>query len=385
MSVLLSAMTLSIVAFAMSLVMAKYARNQTIPFIGCLLCSMFFSLGGVVLGQEDLVTQIYISLLPLAFYTFSPFLWLYHQAITSEVPFVFSKSEIRHWWFVLPLSIYAVLLLALPRSDFQALFFGEVSADKAYLEWYALTFFVVLIGWLISSIVYLKRIWNNTIRYRRYLKVLFSDVSGRSLYWIEWLTLLILLMWGYSLTVLFFEQSHYLLSSTGVSLLLFVFSWLFARWGVQQQPLSNYVPKNLETIDQTPATEFSESKYERSALTEEDANRIATKIERVVIEERLFLDSDLSLFKLSERLGVSTQYLSQTFSQNLKTTFFDYVNRARVSVAKDRLLNSDSSVLDVAMEAGFNARSSFYKAFKQETSMTPSEFKQANMNKNKLN
>lgn len=39
------------------------------------------------------------------------------------------------------------------------------------------------------------------------------------------------------------------------------------------------------------------------------------------------------------------------------------------------LLAGDKTVLDIAMEVGFNARSSFYKAFKKETGATPGEYR----------
>jgi AraC-like DNA-binding protein len=63
-------------------------------------------------------------------------------------------------------------------------------------------------------------------------------------------------------------------------------------------------------------------------------------------------------------------------NQELGTTFYELVNRLRIEHAK-RLLMSDveRNVLDVALEVGFNAKSTFNTAFKRHAGMTPSEFR----------
>jgi AraC-like DNA-binding protein len=43
------------------------------------------------------------------------------------------------------------------------------------------------------------------------------------------------------------------------------------------------------------------------------------------------------------------------------------------------LLEENKNVLEVAMDVGFSSRSSFYKAFKRYTGLTPSEYKKQNL------
>nr|WP_290444209.1 AraC family transcriptional regulator [Pseudoalteromonas sp. XMcav2-N] len=92
-------------------------------------------------------------------------------------------------------------------------------------------------------------------------------------------------------------------------------------------------------------------------------------------DDKLYLDAELTLQKLSDASGVSTNYLSQVLNETLKVNFFDFVNHWRIEAAKARLLAGTESVLHIALEVGFNARSSFYKAFKKETGLTPSEYR----------
>lgn len=156
-------------------------------------------------------------------------------------------------------------------------------------------------------------------------------------------------------------------AESGVFFLLFLIVWVMTFHGVSQEPGFASVSTDMLSNEKP--------KYVRSALNEERAKNIAKKLEQAITDDRVFLDDTLTLYKLAKHLGVPSQYLSQTLNQTLNTTFFDYVNKARIDAAKPMLLNSSDTVLDVAMAVGFNARSSFYKAFKLHTGLTPSEFK----------
>jgi AraC-like DNA-binding protein len=100
--------------------------------------------------------------------------------------------------------------------------------------------------------------------------------------------------------------------------------------------------------------------------------------------ELLYLDETLTLYKLADHLAVPAHYLSQTLNQHLHTSFFEYVNQTRVEAAKQKLKQSDDSVLSIALSVGFNARSSFYTAFKANTGQSPAQFRAANRQNKQL-
>lgn len=77
-------------------------------------------------------------------------------------------------------------------------------------------------------------------------------------------------------------------------------------------------------------------------------------------------------------MNISTHHLSQAINQNLNTNFYKFVNAYRVEEVKKKLKNPEFekySILGIAFESGFNSKSTFNKIFKEETGMTPSEFK----------
>jgi AraC-like DNA-binding protein len=143
------------------------------------------------------------------------------------------------------------------------------------------------------------------------------------------------------------------------------FTSVFALCGVVQR--SAYEPG---------ASGAEPAPYARSGLNEERMVRIAAKLEAALVAERLFENPDLSLRLLSDHLGVSENYLSETFSRHLNTSFFDYVNARRVEEARRRLTETADSVLAIAHAVGFNSRSTFNAAFRKHVGVTPSAYRQ---------
>lgn len=119
-------------------------------------------------------------------------------------------------------------------------------------------------------------------------------------------------------------------------------------------------------------------KYEKSALTEQQADEIQQKLKQLMEQEKIYKDNTLSLPKLARRLTVSPHQLSQVLNQNLGRNFFNYISQQRIEEAKKMLLDPHYqllNVLEIALEVGFNSVSTFNSLFKKQTGLTPSEFR----------
>ena len=95
-------------------------------------------------------------------------------------------------------------------------------------------------------------------------------------------------------------------------------------------------------------------------------------------EEKLYTNSSLTLNDLSTRLSISTHHISETINSKLHQNFFDFVNQYRVNrVIQDMTDHKKShlTLLGIAMDAGFNSKSSFNTIFKNYTGATPSEYR----------
>jgi len=122
----------------------------------------------------------------------------------------------------------------------------------------------------------------------------------------------------------------------------------------------------------------SPRKYERSSLTQDQAERYAAQILDYLASERPYLDGGLRLADVSEHLGMTQHHLSQAINQICGKNFFELINEFRVEEVKRLLVDPEKTtytVLAVGFEAGFNNKSSYNKAFKTVTGMTPSQYR----------
>lgn len=97
----------------------------------------------------------------------------------------------------------------------------------------------------------------------------------------------------------------------------------------------------------------------------------------VLSEKKIFLDSELTLSKMSQQLALSPGLASATINQLLGKTFRSLVNEYRVKEVKIRLLDpayKHLSLLGIAFECGFNSEASFYRIFKAEVGCSPKEY-----------
>lgn len=84
----------------------------------------------------------------------------------------------------------------------------------------------------------------------------------------------------------------------------------------------------------------------------------------------------LSRQEVAKTLGVNEDYLSEIFSQEMGLSPWEYLNRFRVSQAKNLLSQSSSSITLVALKVGFNDSAYFSRVFHKITGVSPREYRQ---------
>lgn len=118
-------------------------------------------------------------------------------------------------------------------------------------------------------------------------------------------------------------------------------------------------------------------KYERSPLNHEQLLAYQKRLVAAVEEDKLFLDTSLSLSSLANHLKIPNHHLTQVFNMQLKQTFYQFINGCRVNYACKLLDNEtlDMNLEELAEKSGFNAKVSFNRQFKQIKGCTPSEYR----------
>ncbi|GJM61842.1 helix-turn-helix domain-containing protein [Persicobacter diffluens] len=122
-------------------------------------------------------------------------------------------------------------------------------------------------------------------------------------------------------------------------------------------------------------------KYERSALTPQQAQQYARQLEGLMTQQKMFLNQELSLSDLSEKTGIPKHHLSESLNLHLGKNFYQFVNGYRVREAM-RLIeeNPGRKLLHLAFDCGFNTKATFNAYFKKMTGHTPSHYRMAARN-----
>lgn len=119
-------------------------------------------------------------------------------------------------------------------------------------------------------------------------------------------------------------------------------------------------------------------KYRTSGLSKDREKAIKEKLLKIVTDEKIYLNPDLTMSELAKRLNIHSNYLSQLVNISFSCNFSDFINGYRIEEAKKLLadqINKDRNILELMYDCGFYSKSVFNTAFKKFTGTTPSAFR----------
>ncbi len=114
-----------------------------------------------------------------------------------------------------------------------------------------------------------------------------------------------------------------------------------------------------------------------------DSNALLiSEFERLVINEKVFLEPELTVESLAAQMGIHRNMLSKIINETYGTRFTDYINQLRVEEYVN-LANSPGTLdkftfFGLAQKVGFNSKSAFLRTFKSIKGMTPKEYFKTN-------
>lgn len=115
--------------------------------------------------------------------------------------------------------------------------------------------------------------------------------------------------------------------------------------------------------------------YQLSEIKYDDGGKYADKFRLILKYIEQNYANDITLEELASIAGYSTYHFSRIFKKYSSTTFINFLNRRRIKEAELLLLESGSSITDVAMQVGFASLTTFNRVFKSINGCTPSEYK----------
>jgi len=121
----------------------------------------------------------------------------------------------------------------------------------------------------------------------------------------------------------------------------------------------------------------------KDLLGREQAEEIQKKLAYLLEVKKIYRDDKLTLISLSDVLKITPHQLSWVINQKMNRTFPSLINLYRVEEVKKKLAKSgrnEATILQAAFESGFSTKTSFNKAFKKITGLTPSQYRDKHLN-----
>lgn len=303
-----------------------------------------------------------LSLFPfILIYTVGPALYLYVSSLLFLEREFSQKEILRHFYIVFfqftfrSLEIVYFILWNSGTLKFES--FPPQMMDTIYWTYSEPLSVIVFITYLVFTIKLYRK--SNTTGISRS----FSKESQQLVVtWVKALLIcMIILAVFWPLTLVFsyinnFSSEWYY--PIELALVLFIYWIAFAGY---HRTKAIYL-KNMSTV---------------SLMTPEDQQQKMDLLRKLMEREKLYLDPELSLSKLSDHAGLPLKTVSLLLNMNGKSGFNDFVNYYRVEDVKGRLLDpqySNFTISAIALESGFNSQATFQRVFKASTGQNPKEY-----------
>jgi len=291
-------------------------------------------------------------------YLFGPLFYLYTKRLlfNDNNPIVLNKLH------YLPAALFFVmaccyLLYYSPAEYYEAYERGELD----------LMFNLVLLSAMFSNFYYLVQSFGVLRKFRRIEKITFSFHQNPVRFITFFLMGILVIMMAWFLWFLnshFFDGSLTYVGYDAIWIAIPVFIYIIGYFSLKQPELFRI-------------TNLKDTNAKKNRLTNQEAQLLQDKLNSLMINDRVFLQNNLTLAEVSKKIDTSTNNLSWLLNNIYQTTFYDFINAYRVQEFVKKVANEEHlqhTILALSMDVGFNSKSTFNKAFKNEMKETPSNF-----------
>jgi AraC-like DNA-binding protein len=342
-----------------------------------------FSLFIHYLYLTDLIQKVpYLAGLdnPIPF-LYPPFIYYYTKLLTSRKPLFSIKSLIHLLPFILYF-LYLFFNFYLKSGVYKYEFIKNLQYKNYPIDLLVANYLKIL-----QAVVYLVIMTKMIHKHQICIKQEFSNTEKINLTWLKIIT--------YSLILIYFFKFIGIISSSFVSisdinliitvsdLSIILFIYIIAFYGIKQPKIfinSQPTDENKSLQDEVLSdlakvnTINKKQKYSGSPLSDDESKKLLNLLQKYMETEKPYLQSQLTINDIAGKLEINPKYLSQVINEQIGLNFFNYVNLFRVEEVKKRLLDKKYqhlSIFGIALDCGFNSKSSFNSIFKKFTNQTP--------------
>lgn len=215
-----------------------------------------------------------------------------------------------------------------------------------------------------------------TSKYSKALKSNYSNLSKHDFNWVK-----TMLIGTLVITAVYFSISIYELLYIDfiwyqeylITVVMIVLISYLGYYGVNQSKIlfPDFLLNETVIVPKSNKTPLSGPKRK-------EFESLKQKLEYVLLNQKPYLDEDLTLDRLAKQLSTTDKKLSMLLNQYMRTSFFDLINKHRVDAIKEKIeieTYERYTLYGIACECGFKSRTSFNRVFKRETGLSPSDYK----------
>lgn len=155
--------------------------------------------------------------------------------------------------------------------------------------------------------------------------------------------------------------------------------WLLTEYSFSKFLQSLNEAQSIETVFSVFEDYFRIFERDRKELKKTQHEDLVDCVRKIV--QREYMDPLLYRVSIADKIGVSPEYLSRLFKHNTGKSLTDYVSKVRMEHAEELLRSSDKSIDVILHESGFSSPTWFFKVFKRNHGVTPSEFRLRSLNR----
>ncbi|HEX5653602.1 MAG TPA: helix-turn-helix domain-containing protein [Chitinophagaceae bacterium] len=227
--------------------------------------------------------------------------------------------------------------------------------------------------------------------YQHSIQLLYSETSRINLAWVRWLItgyLILVCTTVLLYSILLWHPQYFnlliLINAATFTPYIYIVTYKGMTqptiWQIQPGMNQQKLEQDMLEAEETERKQYDGGKPASTGnrLNDNKLNEIAVAITRLMNADNLYLEPELTLQHLANKLNIPPYQVSQAINEGLKKTFYELVNNYRVNEAKRLLLdhkNANYTVLAIGFEAGFNSKTTFNTVFKKFTGQTPTEFR----------
>ncbi len=332
--------------------------------------------------SEFFDNQFSIGLIPL---TFGPFLYLYTKYLMFRRFFFRSKDFLHFFPFLILTALYFMFFKEVLVFD------GPLILEK---DGFVLIRVIYASAFVSSIYFYTFKTLKILKKHRNQLKDRFSYFSeNNELNWLYALTsvyaltyIIYIVLGAYNTYI----KEQYFDVSYISDVFLTIFAFVVSYFGIKQPYLFKVIPETKQDLSEIKEENLEEDKeenkekYKNSNLSDEQKEEYTTHIYAFMKAEKPYLNAELTVQDLAKQLNISRHHLTEILNNDIGKNFFTFINEYRVEEVKRRLLDpkfEHLTIVAIAFESGFNSKSTFNSIFKQNTEMTPSQWKLAEKKK----